>query len=100
MRGGATQDPVLSGLDLKTAFGGLLHLKEKARIAFEQEHAKYKLSRLNNALGRSPSSFTPGAMVMIWRQRMKPGKTSGHWQGPVRVLLQEGSTSGLEVGLH
>ena len=99
VRGGATpQDPMLSGLDPRKAFGGLLHLKEKARIAFEQEHAKYKLSRLNNALGRSPSSFTPGALVMIWRQRMKPGKATGHWQGPVRVLLQEGSTLWLGSG--
>ena len=43
--GGATpQDPMLSGLDPKSAFGGLLHLK--ARISFEQEHAKYKLGDL------------------------------------------------------
>ena len=99
VRGGATpQDPLLSGLDPKKAFGGLLRLKEKARIAFEQEHAKYKLSKLNNALGRSPTSFKTGDLVMLWRQRMRPGKTSGHWQGPVRVLLQEGSTLWLGSG--
>ena len=33
----------------RQAFGGPPHLREKALIAFEQEHAKYKLSRLNNA---------------------------------------------------
>eukprot|EP00435_Cladocopium_sp_Y103_P022896 s1673_g5.t1 len=99
VRGGATpQDPLLSGLDPKKAFGGLLRLKEKARIAVEQEHAKYKLSKLNNALGRSPMSYRVGALVMLWRQRMRPGKTSGHWQGPVRVLLQEGSTLWLGSG--
>ena len=99
VRGGATpQDPLLSGLDPRKAFGGVLRLKEKARIAFEQEHAKAKLSKLNNALGRSPTSFRPGQLAMIWRQRMKPGKTSGHWQGPVRVLLQEGSTLWLGSG--
>ena len=93
LRGAATpQDPLPSGLDPKQAFGGLLRLKEKARIACEQEHAKYKLSRLNNALGRSPQSFSIGALVTLWRQRIKPGKTSGNWTGPVRVLLQEGST--------
>ena len=99
VRGGATpQEPLLSGLDPKKAFQGLLRLKEKARIAFEQEHAKYKLSKLNNALGRSPASFKPGALVMIWRQRMRPGKVGGHWQGPCRVLLQEGSTVWLGSG--
>lgn len=99
VRGGATpQDPLLSGLDSKKPFGGLLRLKEKARIAFEQEHAKYKLSKLNNALGRSPTAYKVGALVMLWRQRMRPGKTSGHWQGPVRILLQEGSTLWLGSG--
>eukprot|EP00435_Cladocopium_sp_Y103_P066671 s182_g29.t1 len=99
VRGGATpQDPLLSGLDPRKAFGGILKLKEKARIAFEQEHAKYKLSKLNNALGRTPQSFSPGSLAMLWRQRMRPGKTTGHWQGPVRNLLQEGSTLWLGSG--
>lgn len=98
-RGGSTpQNPLPSGLEPKKAFSGLLRLKEKARIAFEQEHAKFKLSKLNNALGRSPASFKPGALIMVWRQRMRPCKTSGNWQGPVRVLLQEGSTVWLGSG--
>ena len=68
------QDPLPSGLEPWRAFGGILRLKEMARIAFEQEHAKYKLSKLSNALRRSPTSFKSGDLVMIWRQRMKPGK--------------------------
>ena len=99
VRGGAPpQEELPSGLDPKKAFGGQLRLKEKARIAFEQEHAKYKLSRLNNALGRSPQSVKVGSLAMLWRQRIKPGKTTGHWIGPVRVLLQEGSTLWLAHG--
>ena len=35
---------------------------------------------------------------MVWRERMKPGKTTGHWTGPNRVLLQEGSTLWLAHG--
>ena len=27
---------------------------------------------------------------MLWRQKNKPGKVSGTWVGPVRLLLQEG----------
>lgn len=73
-------------------------MKEKARIAFEQEHAKQKLSKLGNALGRSPASFKPGDLVMLWRQRVRPGKVGGNWTGPVRVLLQEGSTLWLGSG--
>ena len=44
VRGGASlQDPLPAGIDPRKAFDGLLRLKEKARIVFEQEHAKYKL---------------------------------------------------------
>eukprot|EP00435_Cladocopium_sp_Y103_P050356 s1130_g15.t1 len=79
VRGGATpQDPLPAGINPRKAFDGLLRLKEKARIAFEQEHTKYKLSRLNNSIGRSPPAHKPGSLVMIWRQGMRPGKTSGH----------------------
>ena len=87
-----TVELVLPGLDPKLAFKGLLELKEKARVSYEIEHAKVRLSKLNNAVGRPATTFTPGALVMLWRQKMKPGKAVGHWQGPVRVLLQEGST--------
>ena len=101
-RGGATpQDPLPAGIEPRKAFEGFLKRREKARIAFEQEHAKHKLSKLNNSIGRSPATFKPGSLAMIWRQRIRPGKTSGHWQGPVRVLLyKKDLRSGLEVVLR
>lgn len=68
-------------------------MKEKARIAYEQEHAKQRLSRLNNSLVRRPMTCRPGELVMLWRQRGK-----GQWHGPVRVLLQEGGTLWLASG--
>ena len=99
IRGGnVPQEERLAGLDPRKMFGGLLRLKEKARIAYEMEHAKYKLSKLGNAVGRGAMSYRPGALVMVWRQRMRPGKVSGHWTGPARVLLQEGSTLWLANG--
>ena len=99
VRGGACpQEDVVAGIDPKKAFAGQLKMKEKARIAYEQENAKYKLSKLNNAVGRRPMSYKPGSLVMVWRQKMKPGKVQGHWNGPVRVLLQEGSTLWLASG--
>lgn len=81
VRGGSCpQENLLPGLDPKKAFGGVLRLKEKARIAYEQEHAKQRLSRLNNSLVRRPMTCRPGELVMLWRQRGK-----GQWHGPVRV---------------
>ena len=94
VRGGACpQDDLPVGLDPRKAFGGLLRLKEKARIAYEQENAKDKLSKLNNATVRRLAEYPAGSLVMLWRQRMRPGKTSGHWCGPVRVLHQEGRST-------
>lgn len=94
VRGGSCpQENLLPGLDPKKAFGGVLRLKEKARIAYEQEHAKQRLSRLNNSLVRRPMTCRPGELVMLWRQRGK-----GQWHGPVRVLLQEGGTLWLASG--
>ena len=31
---------------------------------------------------------------MLWRQKNRPGRTTGTWVGPVRMLLQEGQTLG------
>ena len=94
VRGGSCpQENLLPGLDPKKAFGGVLKLKEKARIAYEQEHAKQKLTKLNNAVVRRPMNYKVGSLVMLWRQRGK-----GHWTGPVRVLLQEGGTLWLASG--
>ena len=99
IRGGnVPREEKLAGLDPRKMFGGLLRLKQKARIAYEMEHAKYKLSKLGNAVGRGAMAYKPGSLVMVWRQRMRPGKVSGHWTGPARVLLQEGSTLWLANG--
>ena len=80
------------GINPRRAFDGMLKLKEKARIAFEVESAKARLSKLNNTVPQKVQVFKPGMLVMLWRQRQKPGKTGGVWIGPVRVLLQEGGT--------
>ena len=99
IRGGSSpQEDLLPGLNPKKAFGGLLALKEKARLAVEKENARYKLSKLGNSVTRPPASYKTGSLVMLWRQRMKPGKTTGHWTGPLRVLLQESGTVWLATG--
>lgn len=86
------------GVDVKKAFGGMLKLKEKARVAFEMESAKSRLSRLSNAAPRPSTSYKQGQLLMLWRQRNRPGKVSGMWVGPVRLLLQEGQTLWLATG--
>jgi len=98
-RGGANPETeLIAGLNPKKAFGGQLLLKEKARLAYELAAAKFKMSKLNNTVGRRPSSFKPGTLLMLWRQKIRPGKTGGHWMGPVRMLLQEGSALWLASG--
>ena len=81
---------ILSGLNPRKAFDGMLKLKEKARVAYEMESAKSRLSKLNSTVPKRVQVFKPGQLVMQWRQRARPGKTTGVWIGPVRVLLQEG----------
>ena len=98
LRGGADRDEPLAGQNPKKMFGGLLRLKEKAKAAYEMESAKDRLSKLNNSAGRPPQSFKAGDLVMLWRQKNKPGKVSGTWVGPVRLLLQEGNTLWLSTG--
>ena len=89
-RGSDAPDPELpAGIDPRKAFGGMLKLKAKAKVAFEMEYAKQRMSKLSNATARPVAKFQTGTLVMVWRQRMRPGKTSGHWVGPLRVLLQE-----------
>lgn len=80
------------GIDPSKAFAGQLKMREKARMAYEAENAKYRLSKLNNSVTRPPQTFKPGSLAMLWRQRMRPGRTTGQWVGPVRVLIQEGAT--------
>ena len=86
----APMENIPIGLNPRRAFDGMLKLKEKARVAYEMESAKSRLSKLNNTVPKPVQVFKPGQLAMLWRQRAKPGKTSGVWVGPVRVLLQEG----------
>lgn len=86
------------GLDAKKAFGGLLKARERAKLEFAREKAKEKFSKLANAVGRPPTKFQTGQLVMVWRQRVKPGKIKGSWTGPLRVVLVEGSTLWLATG--
>ena len=86
------------GINPKKAFDGMLKLKERARVAFQVESAKARLSKLGNTTPKPVQVFKPGQLVMLWRQRMKPGKTGGKWVGPVRFLLQEGQTLWLATG--
>ena len=86
------------GLNPRKAFGGMLKLKESARVAYEHESARFRLSKLNNTTPKPVPVFKPGQLVMLWRQRIKPGKTGGRWIGPVRFLLQEGKTLWLASG--
>ena len=91
-------DNIPFGIDPRKAFGGMLRLKEKAKVAFEMESAKARLSKLNNSIPRASASYKQGQLVMLWRQKNRPGKVSGSWIGPVRMLLQEGHTLWLATG--
>ena len=86
------------GLDPSKAFDGMLKLKEKARVSYELANAKQKLSKLNNTVGKPAARYSPGQLVMLWRQKNKPGKVGGSWIGPVRLLLQESGTLWLATG--
>ena len=86
------------GVQPSKAFGGLLKAREKIKVIYEREKANDKLSKLNNAVGRPTMKVHAGQLVMLWRMRMKPGKTGGSWIGPLRVILVEGSTIWLASG--
>ena len=86
------------GLRAGKAFGGLLKIREKARLAFERERARDRFSKLSNAVTRPPVKVFTGQLVMLWRQKMKPGRTGGSWIGPLRVVLVEGSTIWMATG--
>eukprot|EP00438_Fugacium_kawagutii_P006161 Skav207449 [mRNA] locus=scaffold3545:28907:32044:+ [translate_table: standard] len=62
------------------------------------QNAKYKLSKLSNSAGKPITNFKTGQLAMLWRQRNRPGRTTGNWVGPVRVLLQEGGTIWVATG--
>ena len=95
---GAGSDTTLLGVDMNKAFGGLLKAKDRAKLAYEKEKAQEKYSKLNNSTGRPPMSFKNGQLVMLWRQRPRPGKMAGSWIGPMRLILQEGSTMWVSTG--
>ena len=54
---GAGSDTTLLGVDLNKAFGGLLKMKDRAKLAYEKEKAQEKCSRLKNSTGRPPTHF-------------------------------------------
>ena len=76
----------------------MLRLREKARVAYEMANAKFKLSKLNNSVSRPTTQFKSGQLLILWRQRNRPGRVTGQWIGPVRMLLQEGGTLWLATG--
>ncbi len=93
-----TGDSLPAGMDPTLAFGGLLKARDRIRIAYETEKARDKFSKLSNATTRPAARCTTGQLVMLWRQRVKPGKVRGSWTGPLRVILTEGSTIWLASG--
>ena len=80
------------------SFGGLTKMREMAQLAYQREWAKARMSKLNNAIARPPSKYSPGDLVMLWRQQSRPGKTTGRWTGPLRLLLQESKVVWLASG--
>ena len=94
------QESLPMGLDAKKAFGGMLKAREKIRVEYEKELAREKFSKLNNAIGRPTQLFKTGQLVMLWRQKVRPGKTKGDWTGPLRLILVEGSTVWLASGAN
>eukprot|EP00435_Cladocopium_sp_Y103_P025486 s1363_g6.t1 len=97
--GGVLDDEkLIPGIQPGKAFQGLVKERERAKIAFERERATERFSKLANAVGRQASQYRPGQLVMVWRQRVKPGKIKGNWTGPVRLILMEGTTAWLSSG--
>ena len=77
------------GLDAKKAFGGLLKARERAKLEFAKEKAKDKFSKLANAIGRPPTKFQTGQLVMVWRQS-ETWKDQRILDWPLRVVLVDG----------
>ena len=81
-------EPLPDGLETSKAFGG-----------YDKEKARDKFSKLANSVGRPTSKVHTSQLVMLWRQKVKPGKLKGSWEGPLRVILVEGSTIWLATSL-
>ena len=98
--GGILDDEkLMPGISPHKAFGGLAKARERAKLAHEKERAAERFSRLSIAVGRPVNhKYNPGGLVMLWRQRVRPGKVKGHWVGPLRVIVQENSTLWLASG--
>ena len=97
--GGVLDDEqLLQGVDPGKAFGRLVKERQRAKLAFEKERAADRFGKLANTTGRKVTQYKSGQLVMLWRQKVKPGKVKGHWSGPVRVILLEGSTAWLSSG--
>ena len=99
--GGGTLDDeqLLPGISPHKAFDGLAKARERAKLAFEKERASERFSKLSNAVGRPVNHrYHSGQLVMLWRQRVRPGKVKGMWTGPLRLIVQEGSTLWLASG--
>ena len=78
--GGVLDDQILlKGIEPRKAFDNLVKEREKAKIAFERERASDRFSKLANAVGRRAASYKPGQLVMVWREKVKPGKVKGNW---------------------
>ena len=58
----APLDNIPLGTNPKKAFGGMLRLKERAKVAFEAESAKARLSKLNNTIPQPTVTYKPGQL--------------------------------------
>ena len=95
-RGWSGEHQLPEGLDARKAFSRTLAQRQKAEAAFKKAEAAERLSRLSNANPRRAQTFAAGQLAMLWRQRMRQRR--GGWTGPLRVLLQEGTTVWLATG--
>ena len=87
--GAGPGDELPTVTDPAQAMQGLLELRRRAANAYQKAIANQVYSRLGNTTNRPAENFQPGDLAMIWRQKVKPGKMSGRWLGPVRILAVE-----------
>ena len=76
--------------------GRTLLLRAKAEESYIKADSAIKLSKLKNTVAKASSTYRSGSLAMLWRARVRKGH--GGWTGPLRVLLQEGSTVWLATG--
>ena len=95
-RGWQREDAPPVGLDPRKAFSKVLAHRATAEAAFLKADAGIKLSKLSNSVARPVQRYQAGDLCMLWRARMN--RQRGGWTGPLRVLLQEGTTVWLATG--